>query len=243
THPDLLDWLAQRFIESGWSVKAMHRLMMLSSAYQMSSADRPECSAVDVANDSWWRFNRRRLEAEEVRDSILAVAGTLDRAPGSDHPFPPEVEWHYTQHKPFVKDYPTMKRAVYLMQQRIRKQPFLEVFDGADPNATTAIRPVSQTPIQALWMMNSLMAHFQSAKFAERCMAAFSDEPAQISYASELALGRPAEPEEIQDVQAYLRSVEAELTDAEYGRNQRLDTAFGSFARVLFSSNEFLFVD
>ncbi len=243
TQPELLDWLAQRFIETGWSVKAMHRLMMLSSAYQMSSADRPECSATDVANDLWWRFNRRRLEAEEVRDSVLAVAGTLDREQGAAHPFPSEVEWHYTQHKPFVNDYPTMKRAVYLMQQRIRKQPFLEVFDGADPNATTAVRPVSQTPIQALWMMNSLMANFQAANFAERCLAAFSDEPAQISYATELALGRPAEPEEIQEVQNYLRSVEAALAETAGEGNQRLATAFGSFARVLLSSNEFLFVD
>jgi hypothetical protein len=243
THPELLDWLANRFITSGWSIKAMHRLIMLSRAYALSSAENPTSSLVDAANQFLWRFDRRRLEAEEVRDSFLAVAGTLDRAPGGPHPFPPEGSWRYTQHKPFIADFETHQRAIYLFQQRIRKQPFLEAFDGADPNATTAVRPVSHTPIQALWLMNAELAHAQSMEFAERCMAAFSDEPARISHAFELALARPAEPDEIAETQEYLREMTATLNELQFPPEQHAVMAFASFGRVLLSSNEFLFVD
>jgi hypothetical protein len=151
----LLDWLTHRFVERGWSIKAMHRLIMRSRAYQMSSADQPDNAAKDVNNDLLWRFNRRRLTAEEIRDSFLALAGTLDAKAGEGHPFPPEVQWRYTQHRPFRGEYTSNKRSVYLMQQRFRKNQYLDLFDGADTNATTAIRPVSQTPVQALWAMNS----------------------------------------------------------------------------------------
>lgn len=243
THPELLDWLAHRFIESGWSIKAMHRLIMLSRTYALSSEENPACSAVDAANTFLWRFERRRLDAEEVRDSFLAVAGTLDRAPGGSHPFPPEGSWRYTQHKPFIADFPTQKRAIYLLQQRIRKQPFLEIFDGADANATTAVRPVSHTPIQALWLMNAELAHAESMNFAERCMAAFSDEPARISHAFELALARPAEPDEIIETQEYLREMTATLNEMQFPPEQHATMAFASFGRVLLSSNEFLFLD
>lgn len=80
THPELLDYLAMRFIERGWSVKAMHKLVMLSHAYRMSSAENPKNAALDAGNDLLWRFNRRRLDAEEIRDAMLAVGGTLNPA-------------------------------------------------------------------------------------------------------------------------------------------------------------------
>ena len=178
-----------------------------------------------------------------MRDAFLAVAGTLDRAPAGPHPFPPEASWRYTQHKPFIADFPTHKRAIYLLQQRIRKEPFLEIFDGADTNATTALRPISHTPIQALWMMNAELAHAESINFAVRCMTAFSDEPARISHAFELALARPAEPDEIIETQEYLREMVATLNEMQFPPELHATMAFASFGRVLLSSNEFLFVD
>ncbi|HEV7869133.1 MAG TPA: PSD1 and planctomycete cytochrome C domain-containing protein, partial [Chthoniobacteraceae bacterium] len=243
THPELLDWLASRFVESGWSVKALHRTIMLSRAYQMSSEERPEAAAIDTNNDLFWRFNRRRLSAEEVRDSFLAIAGTLDRGPAGPHPFPPEKQWRYTQHRPFVADYETDKRSIYLMQQRIKKQPFLEVFDGADANASTAVRPLSHTPIQALWMMNAGLAHDQSLKLAERLESTFSDEAARLALAFELVFGRSAAPDEIEQGRAYLRELGGALADTAVPPELHGRTALASFTRVLLSSNEFLFVE
>jgi hypothetical protein len=243
THPELLDWLANRFVKNGWSIKAMHRLIMLSRAYQMSSMEQPDNAAKDVNNDMLWRFNRRRLTAEEIRDSILALAGSLDTSQGERHPFPEEAVWRYTQHKPFVADYESSKRSVYLMQQRFRKNQYLELFDGADTNATTAVRPVSQTPIQALWAMNSAFAHEQAHKFAQRMFSAFSDEQARIGYAFESALGRPAEAEEVEGVQKYLSEVTAALAESGLPEDQRPLAAFASFSRVLLTSNDLLFVD
>ena len=101
----------------------------------MGSVEDAESSRKDPENRFLWTFNRRRLDAEEIRDAMLAVSGALDRSPGGTHPFPPEWTWRYTQHNPFIDDYPSLRRGIYLMQQRIRLQPFLAVFDGADTNA------------------------------------------------------------------------------------------------------------
>ena len=240
THPELLDWLAQRFVESGWSVKAIHRAIMLSHAYQLASDETPAAAAKDANNELFAHFNRRRLSAEELRDSILVIAGTLDPSPGGPHPFPRESEWTYTQHKQFFGDYPTNKRSVYLMQQRIRKQPFLATFDGADTNATTAVRPVSNTPLQALWMMNAKFAHEQAAALAERVTREFPDETARLSQLSELTLGRPAEPDEIKAAQEYLAQVSDALT---IPAGQRPQAALASYCRVLLGSNEFVFLE
>jgi len=243
THPELLDWLATRFIESGWSMKAMHRLMMLSRAYRLASLESPPNAASDVNNDLRWRFNRRRLDAEEIRDAMLAVSGNLDRSMSGPHAFPPESQWRYTQHTPFYGVYETDRRSVYLMQQRIKKQPFLEVFDGADTNATTAERAVSTTPIQALFMMNDPFAHKQADSFAVRVGMAYAETPKRIDYAYRLAFGRPATKEEVRLGEAYLQQVRQDLKEIHLPEEQQTRAALASYFRVLFSSNEFLFVD
>jgi hypothetical protein len=242
SHPELLDWLASRFMEGGWSVKAMHRLILQSRAYRMACVENERYVETDPGNALLWRFNRRRLSAEEVRDSMLAVSGGLDRTPGGPHPFPPEQGWRYTQHNPYLAVYDTNRRAVYLMQQRIKKQPFLEVFDGADPNVTTGQRPLSNTPLQALFLMNSPFAHAQSARFAGRLLAAPGTTEQRIDLAHRLALGRPASHEETEAGAAYLRQCEEKLGGAAAPEARRLD-AWASYLRVLYSSNEFVFVD
>jgi len=119
THPELLDYLASKFIASGWSVKAMHKLIMLSHVYQLSDAESPSDAISNPNNDLLSHFNPRRLDAEEIRDAMLAVSGALDPTMGGTHPFPPQGEWRYSQHKPFVAVYESNRRSVYLMQQRI----------------------------------------------------------------------------------------------------------------------------
>src|SRR5207248_1184940 len=96
SNPALLDYLASRFVQGGWSIKAMHRMIMLSRAYQLSCVADSADAAIDPENEFVWRFNPRRLSAEEIRDSVMAIAGTLDRTPGGPHAFPPETEWKYT---------------------------------------------------------------------------------------------------------------------------------------------------
>jgi hypothetical protein len=243
THPELLDYLAARFIESGWSIKATHKLMMLSRAYQMSSDDDPSNAAIDANNDYLWKFNRRRLSAEEVRDSMLVISGNLDSTVGGAHPFPPENEWKYTQHRPFVAQYDTNRRSVYLMQQRIKGHPFLELFDGADPNATTGERAISTTPIQALFMMNDPFAHEQADGFAVRIGLAHREDAERISFAYQLAFGRAPTKEEIRTGEDFLRECRVAVKETRMPVDRQPRVALASFARVLFSSNEFMYVD
>jgi hypothetical protein len=216
---------------------------MLSAVYQISSKEDVADSEVDANNDLLWRSNRQRLEAEEIRDAMLFVSGGLDETMGGEHPFPPENEWRFSQHRPFVAVYPTNQRSVYLMQQRIRKQPFLEVFDGADANASTGERPLSTTPLQALFMMNDPFAHEQADKFAVRLGLASVKDAQRIDYAFQLAFGRHATGEEIRDGQEYVRQVRTELKKSKIAADQQPRAALASYARVLFSSNEFLFVE
>src|SRR5437667_8517569 len=166
---------------------------------------------------------------------MLALSGTLDPTVGGPHPFPPENEWHYTQHKPFVAVYESNRRSIYLMQQRIKKQPFLELFDGADSNVTVGQRPVSTTPLQALFMMNDPFAHEQADKFAVRIALAFADESKRIDFAFQLAFGRPATKEEIRLGKAFLKQCRKDLKQTDIPREQQVRAALASFRPVLSS--------
>ena len=242
TNPALLDYLATRLMDGGWSIKAMHKLIMLSRAYQMAGVEDPADAAIDPNNAYQWKFEQRRLSAEEIRDSILADAGDLDTAvdPGP-HPFPPSAQWHYTQHNAFVADYPTNHRGVYLMQQRIRKQPFLSMFDGADTNDTSPARPLSTTSLQALFMMNDPFMHEQAGKLAARLAAARPDTSGRIDLAYQLLFARPPGGDEIATGRQYLSTMTARMQQAGVADPQQ--AAMASYLRVLLSSNEFIWLD
>ena len=225
-------------------MKAMHKLVMLSRTYQLSSLHDSENGLVDLSNDYLWRFNPRRLSAEEIRDSMLFLSGALDASVGGGaHPFPPENEWRYTQHRQFVAMYESNKRTVYVMQQRIKKHPFLEVFDGADTNASTAERAIAITPIQALFMMNDPLVHDLSDKFAVRVGLAFTEEEARIDGMYRLALARPATNEEIAVAKEFLRECMDKMKEAGLPWDRQGRAALASLGRLFFSSNEFFFLD
>jgi hypothetical protein len=236
THPDLLDFLARRFQEGGGSIKALHRRILLSRAYQRSSAGDSRNAESDPDNEFLWRFPRRRLEAEAIRDALLAVSGTLDRSPGGPHPFPPPKTWRFTQHNPFTATYETRRRSVYLMTQRFKKDPFFATFDGADPNASTPVRTSSVTPAQALALMNDPFVRGQARAFAARLLAARDDDAGRVELAYLLAFGRPPADEERRAAGAFLREAYARHRDSARG-------AWSDYAQALFSVNEFLFVD
>jgi hypothetical protein len=247
SHPELLDYLARRFVDGGWSMKALHKAVMLTDAYQRSSELDARDAQADPTNVYLWQFSRRRLSAEEARDAILATAGTLDRSIPGPHPFPAKWRWKYTQHAAFVAVYDTPHRSVYLMQQRIRRQPFLATFDGADTNASTAERVISTTPLQALFLMNDAWVHRQSEALAQQLLAEHKTQTDRVRAAYAALLARPATDEEVALGESYLRDYQAKLAatpttrPAAAAEPEKLATA--AYVRALFSSNEFFFVD
>src|SRR5262249_43071809 len=158
--------------------------------YQTASGFDPGCAAKDPRNAYLWQFSPRRLTAEEIRDSILSVSGKLDPSMGGPHPFPPELDWKFTQHKPFLVVYQDNKRSVYRMQQRQRKDPYLEWFDGADTGAVTGVRAITTTALQALFTMNDPFMMEESAALAVRVGMAYSTTAERLSYAYKLLFGR-----------------------------------------------------
>ena len=252
SHPELLDYLATRFIESGWSIKQMHKRILLSQTWQQASrADSNEAVAhfasnakLDPHNDLFWKFSRYRLDAESIRDTLLYVSGDLDEsAAAAVHPFPPQHTWGWTQHNPFVANYETRRRSIYLMQQRLKKNPYLALFDGADPSSSTGVRLPSTTPLQALFVMNDPLAHAESTKFATRAMSMGLDETTRIAAAHQLAWNRPPTSDELQASTEFLDLYRARLAELKTPPDQVDLKAWSALARALLSSNEFVFVD
>lgn len=243
THPELLDWLATRFVESGWSLKAMHRLILLSHTYRIASSDESNGTRLDPNNELFGRFPRRRLDAESIRDTLLSVSGTLDSSVGGQHPFPEPKKWDFTQHKPFKAVYNSNRRSVYLMTQRIQRHPFLALFDGPDTNASTARRVTSTTPLQALYLMNDPFVHEQSQAFAKRLLAERSDDRDRIKLAWLLLFSRPPEASERATAMNYLTQVKEKLGADKLSDDHLTAQAWQSLVRSLWMSNEFVYVN
>jgi hypothetical protein len=243
THPELLDYLADRFVADGWSVKALHRRLLLSHTYQLSCVDDAEVTAADPANDLCGRFVRQRLDAESIRDALLLLAGNLDESPGGRHPFPPVASWGFTQHNPFTAVYETDRRSVYLMTQRLKRHPFLALFDGPDTNASTAVRVTTTVPTQALFLMNDPLVHRQSAGFARRLLAARPDDRGRLELAHELALARRPGAAEIEEGLAFLGGFRELLRSTSIPAAEHEQQAWAALARTLMVRNEFLFVE
>jgi len=231
THPELLEWLASRFEADGGSMKAFHRLVMDSAAYQRAATLPDGAAALQRDPDGrlLGRFVPRRLTAEEIRDSLLVAAGTLDRSPGEGHPFPPESTWGFTQHGPFVAVYETPRRSAYLMVQRQRRHPFLALFDGADPNASTPLRQTTTMPTQALYFLNDPFFHARASEVAGR---AGTDGDAAIERLHRILFQRAARPSEIERARRLLAAYPGEPAER-----------WAALARVLMAGNEFLYVD
>jgi hypothetical protein len=242
SHPELLDWLAATFVEEGWSVKGLHRHIVLSRTYRLSSTCDDGDAARDAGNAWYARADRRRLEAEAVRDSMLAVSGRLDRRRPGPHPFPPIASWGWTQHHPFKAVYPSAHRSVYLMTQRLQRHPFLVLFDGPDPNVTTDTRGSSTVPLQALYLMNDPFVREQAEGLARRVTTATPDPAGRFALACELTWGRPPTPAESSLALEYLRRCEREIAHADPPGGADLE-AWTSLARVLLGSNEFIYLD
>jgi hypothetical protein len=263
THPDLLDALASRFVANGWSAKALHREIVLSRTYRMSSVAAPEVIEADASNSLLARFPRRRLEAEAIRDALLSISGELDRTTSGPHPFPAVDTWGFTQHNPFSADYDSKRRSIYLMTQRLRRHPFLALFDGADTNASTPQRDTTTVPTQALFFLNDPFVHASAEGASRRWIAEASDPKTRLDLVFEAALGRPPSSEEraesVEFLDRYRSALLLENVAAEAATvsttigSTRVEpddasratefAAWSALARTLFSRNEFIFID
>ena len=231
THPKLLDYLASEFIQNGWSIKHMNRMIMSSATYQQSARSGP-------GPKKYAGFERRRLSAEEIRDTILHVSGILDMSPGEGHPFPPRDKWNFTQHNPFADEYASSKRSIYLMRKRNQISTFFNLFDGPDPNASTANRSQTTVPSQALYFMNDPFFHDCAKQFASNIRSISPDQ--RLERACQKLFSRPATQTDHEDFKAFADVMAPTLSNDP----EELDTEiWKSYARILMSSNEFLYLD
>src|SRR5438876_1055261 len=204
THPELLDWLAVEFMNRGWSIKAMHRLIMTSDAYQMASAYEDEADREkDPQNHYLWRFRAQRLDAEIVRDSILAASGGINLAVGGPPIFPalPKELLTSVSHGIWKNDADgpaVWRRSVYVYRRRGLAFPMFQVFDLPEQNVTAGARTVSTVPTQALTLLNDPFVLRQAQLFADRAKKEAGDDPAsQIELAYRIALTRPPSETEL----------------------------------------------
>ena len=240
THPELLDWLTADFIKHGWSLKHLHRTIMTSRTWQLSSHDIADNLSKDPTNKLYWKANRRRLDAESIRDTLMLVAGTLDPTPQTKpYPIPPQSKWKYTQHHPFKDEYDTNKRSVYMMTKRLTTESYFQTFDGADPNVCTSDRDESVTPLQALYFVNDEFFHKQAQHFAKTLIAKRGTNRQRADFAFESILCRPPKDDESSALQAHLSAVKEKLASADNVEQQ----AWSSLVRSLLRLNEFLYVD
>ncbi len=243
SHPDLLDWLTGEFIASGWSVKALHRLILESRTWQAASDDSPENIRIDPGNRWLWRFARQSLDAESIRDAMLVVSGRLDRSIPGAHPFPPVQTWAYTIHRPFHEVYDSDHRSLYLMVQRNRRHPFLALFDAADPNQSVPQRLPTTTPTQTLYLMNSPFVLQQSEAFARRMIESSGDERERIRLAFVSAQGKFPSEVETGESLAFLNGYRVKLSGSGTVSGDPDEAAWVALSRVLLTCNAFLYVD
>jgi hypothetical protein len=243
THPELLDWLASEVVAGDWKLKRMHKLIMTSNAYRMSSAGDPKALAIDGGNQLFWRFNMRRLTAEELRDSILAVSGNLNlkmSGPSIYPPIPKEVLAGQSvpgQGWPTTHGDEANRRSVYVHVKRSLQVPILATHDQADTDSSCAVRFTTTVPTQALGMLNGEFTREQAAAFASRIRREVPDDlTAQVKRAIRLTTGRVAKDDEVKKDVAFVR-------DAMQKHKQSEEQALARYTQMLLNTNEFVYVD
>jgi len=237
THPELLDYLAALLIERGWSTKALHRELVLSTVYRQSSAPNPAGLAADPDNRYLWRRSVRRLQAEVIRDSMLAVTGQLD-----DTPYGPYVPTQQTAVGEVVADQNhagSRRRSVYLQQRRSQTLSMLKVFDAPSVATICTERSSSTVPLQSLTLLNSDFSLTSAEAFARRLQAESDGAPTSLVHqAWQVAVAREPSPEEEALALEFLSGQQAQYTGADAAT-----WALADFCQMLLSSNAFLYCE
>jgi hypothetical protein len=245
SHPPLLDWLAHRFIDSGWSIKAMHRLIMQSSTYQMASDDNSRAAQIDPENRLCWRMNVLRLEAEAIRDALLAVAGTIDRRMEGSLLTIKNRDYFFNHTSRDGTTYDSLRRSIYLPVVRNHLYEVFQLHDYADPSVTTGDRATTTVAPQALFMLNGELVIQAAHDLAARLLASGDlDDSGRIVRLYEDAYGRPPDPAESRRATVYLGRFAQRLLAEDHAADAgsvRLG-AWQALCQVILASNEFVFI-
>jgi hypothetical protein len=245
THPELLDWLALRFVEQGWSLKPLHRLIMLSATYQMSAAPNSAAALADPENRLWWRANRRRLEAEALRDGILALCGDFDQAAGGS--LLPTPNRQYVTGTGSVLPaslYDSRRRSVYLPVVRSALYEMFQAFDFADPSVLNGRRDATTVAPQALFMMNSQLVSQATRGFAKRLLEApVADDASRVQSLYERAYARPATTDDVSRALQFVAQYAAAGTARQATPDEARLSAWQALCRAVLSANEFVYIE
>ena len=242
THPALLDWLGRRFIASGWKTKSLHRAIMLSSAYQMQTTFNEAAFLADPDNRMWWRRNRRRLEVEAIRDSLLAVSGRLDDSMGGTLLPTPNRGYVTGTANFFPQIYGSNRRSVYLPVVRSALYELYQVFDFADPTVLNGKRDSTTLATQALFMLNSQLVAEQAHELTQQLLAqANLDDTARVRQVFLTCYQREPLFSETARSLDFLNRLEA--AQPETVPADRRSAAWRGLCRTLLAANEFLFVE
>jgi len=231
SHPELLDWLAAEFLDSGGSFKHLHKLIVTSATYRQSAMVSAEFAKIDSNNRFLWRMNRRRLEAEELRDAILAVSGAMNKTMGGPGYYLFKLEKtthspHYEYHKFNPADPKSHRRSVYRFIARSQPDPFMTTLDCADSSQSTPKRDETLTALQALSLLNNKFTLHMANRFASRIEKESKTLRGRIRRAHQLTTGHPPSPKDM-------------ATLEEYAQKHGLQ----NLCRVLFNLSEFTYLD
>jgi cytochrome c553 len=244
TNQPLLDWLAVKFVEKQWSMKEMHRLMMLSNTYQMSTKYDAEAAEADPENTLLWRANRRRLEAEPIRDAVMAVSGDLDLSMGGTLLTYKDRQYASDTEKRGSVDYDRNRRAVYIPVVRSSMYEVFQAFDMPGPATSSGDRAATVVAPQALFMMNGTVVLKHTRTMAEQLLKRTDlDDAGRIRDAYERALARPPSAKEIDGALSFIAQVDRAMEARKTDPVERRTFAWQSFCKALLSSNEFIYLN
>lgn len=239
THPELLDFLAREFVKSGWSVKAMHRMILLSNTYQMASVNPSLTPETDGDNRLLTRFNRRRLSVEELRDGLLAIDGTIDLTMGGTLQIGRGTDGENNQGRLSLNPEKLKRRTVYIPLRRANLPTLLNLFDFGDATSMQGKRQLTNVSTQALFWLNSEFLTDQSATLSKSLLSDSTlNDTTRIESLYLRVLNRQAEKEEVDQALKYLAGFKQKFTEEHADLK-----AWQSLCRVVMASNDFLYVD
>jgi mono/diheme cytochrome c family protein len=242
SHTELLDWLARRFIEGGWSLKALHRLILNSSTFQQTSTVSAEIAARDTENRLFGRADVRRLEAEAVRDALLSVSGQLDRAMGGSLLKVKNRSYFFDHTSKDLTDYNTPRRSLYLPVVRNNLYDVFQLLDAPDATIPNGDRATTTVAPQALLMLNSDFVMQSAADLAGRLLSAFENDDERMQRLYAIVYGREASPDELAANRKYLADLENLLATSEPDPVRRRRQAWNVLCHTIVAANEFIYM-
>jgi hypothetical protein len=248
THPELLEWLTSEFVKSGWKIKTLHRLIVNSAAYLQDTTYNASAAKVDPENRLLWRRRPARLEAELLRDSMLAVSGTLNPTmfgPAVKAPIVAEAIQARNMKHPYpnnIKDtFATHRRSIYIFHKRVVQQPLMQAFDGPDAQASCGRRENTTVAPQALALLNDSFVRNCAAAFAERSLASAKNPEERAAWIWRQAFGRDPSESEARESAAFIKQQTEKRSSRKEEAADKL--ALTDFCQAVFGLNEFIYID